>query len=275
MTDDSVRAFGAVHIEEGAQSSREELVAHEEPLEIQIDGAPLAVLMRTPGNDEELGLGFLITERIVRGPGDVESIRHCTTVPDAEAEDNVLQVRLVAPANGGVHFDLERQRRHTFASSSCGVCGKATIENACALAPPLENGAHIDASVLVGLPTKLRGAQAAFDATGGVHGVGAFAFDGALVVVREDVGRHNAFDKVVGHLAARGLDPGHHVVLVSGRVSFEIVQKAAAARIPVVAGISAPTSLAIRMARALNVTLVGFLRGASMNVYAGEARVRS
>lgn len=274
-TDDSVRVFGAVHLEEGVPSSREEQVAHEEPLEIQIDGTPFAMLMRTPGDDEELGLGFLMTERIVRGPADVVSIRHCTTVPDAEAEDNVLQVRLVPPHLGGVALDLEKLRRHTFASSSCGVCGKATIANACALAPPLTRGAGVNAKVLTALPAKLWAAQGAFQATGGLHGVAAFDLAGELVVAREDVGRHNAFDKVVGFLAARALSPSQHMVLVSGRVSFEIVQKAAAARIPIVAGISAPTSLAVRMARALDVTLVGFLRGASMNIYAGSERVRA
>lgn len=268
-TDDGVRVFGAVHIEDGRSTSRDERIAHEEPLEIQINGAPVAVLMRTPGHDEELGLGFLMTERIVRDPADVASIRHCTTVPDAEAEDNVLQVRLQAH----VAFDLEKLRRHTFASSSCGVCGKATIDNACAVASPLPAGAHMSAAILTSLPAKLRAAQAAFDATGGLHGVGAFTLDGAVVVAREDVGRHNAFDKVIGHLAARAHDPSAHALLVSGRVSFEIVQKAAAARIPIVAGISAPSSLAVRMARALNVTVVGFLRGTSMNVYAGEERV--
>jgi FdhD protein len=269
-TDDGVRVFSAVHIEDERRTSRDERIAHEEPLEVQINGAPVAVLMRTPGDDEELGLGFLMTERIVRGPADVESMRHCTTVPDTEAEDNVLQVRLQAD----VAFDLEKLRRHTFASSSCGVCGKATIENACAMAKPLPSGAHMSAALLASLPAKLRAAQPAFDATGGLHGVAAFTLDGALVVAREDVGRHNAFDKVIGHLATRACDPAVHALLVSGRVSFEIVQKAAAARIPVVAGISAPSSLAVRMARALNITLVGFLRGASMNVYAGEERVR-
>lgn len=274
VNDDSVRVFDAVHIDAGEPSSREEQVAHEEPLEIQVNGAPLAVLMRTPGHDEELGLGFLISERIVRGPADIFSLRHCTTVPDSEADDNVLQVRLVPPEAGGVLFDLEKLRRHTFASSSCGVCGKATIANACATAPPLTEGVVIAASVVTQLPARLRAAQVAFAVTGGLHAVGAFDVHGGLVVVREDIGRHNAFDKVIGFLAQRSLAPAQHVLLVSGRVSYEIVQKAAAARIPVVAGISAPSSLAIRMARALNITLIGFLRGASMNVYAGAERVR-
>jgi FdhD protein len=265
---DAVRAFGAVHVDAGAMQSREERVAHEEPLEIQINGASVAVLMRTPGDDEELATGFLLTERIVASVNDVESVRHCTTVPTPEAEENVVQVRLTA----STPFDLERLRRHTFASSSCGVCGKATIENACALAPPLDDDVRVAPAVLSRMVASLRAAQSAFDETGGLHGAGAFTSHGALVLAREDVGRHNAVDKVIGACARQGLAMPE-VLLVSGRVSFEIVQKAAAARVPIVAGVSAPTSLAIRMARALNVTLVGFLRGNTMNVYAAEQRV--
>ena len=285
--DDAVRGFGVVHVdvaidvndEAGAAafSSREEHVAHEEPLEIQVNGVALAVLMRTPGHDVELGRGFLVTERVVDNVGDIESIRHCTTTPDPESEDNVLQVRLRVP------FDLDRHRRHTFASSSCGVCGKATIENACRTAGPLalDESVRIAPSVLARLPDVLRAAQLAFAETGGVHGAGLFTLDGTLVALREDVGRHNAVDKVVGAVLAmdarsdvkHGGHFTHGALLVSGRVSFEIVQKAAAARIPIVAGISAPTSLAVRMGRALHVTVIGFLRGASMNVYAGSERV--
>jgi FdhD protein len=269
-TSESVETFGAVHFDAGAPQSREERVAHEEPLEIQVNGAAVAVLMRTPGHDEELVTGFLLTERVVAGVADLESVRHCSTAPTPEAEDNVVQVRLAAH----VPFDLERLRRHTFASSSCGVCGKATIENACALASPVhdDGDVRVAPAVLARMVPALRAAQSAFDETGGLHGAGAFTSHGALVLAREDVGRHNAVDKVIGACARQGL-ARPEVLLVSGRVSFEIVQKAAAARVPVVAGVSAPTSLAVRMARALNITLVGFLRGTSMNVYAGEQRV--
>jgi len=267
---DAARSFGVVHVDvDTGPQSREEQVAHEEPLEIQVNGASVAVLMRTPGHDIELGTGFLLTERMVRGVDEIASIRHCTLVPDPEAEENILQVRL----KPGVPFDLERFRRNTFASSGCGVCGKATIENACAVAAPLSDEARIAAARLAEQPEKLRAAQEAFDLTGGLHGAGLFTLAGALVMVREDVGRHNAVDKLVGFLAANGLEPGRHTLLVSGRVSFEIVQKAAAARIPIVAGISAPSSLAVRMARELRLTLVGFLRGRTMNIYAGEERV--
>lgn len=267
-TSESVRIVGAVHFDGTAPSSREERVAHEEPLEIQVNGASIAVLMRTPGDDIDLATGFLVTERIVASLDDVDSVRHCTTAPTPDADENVVQVRLRA----GVDVDLERLRRHTFASSSCGVCGKATIENACAVAPALDDDLRVAPVVLARLVPALRAAQSAFDETGGLHGAGAFTSHGALVVAREDVGRHNAVDKVIG-ACARESRARPEVLVVSGRVSFEIVQKAAAARIPVVAGVSAPTSLAVRMAQALNVTLVGFLRGTTMNVYAGEARV--
>jgi FdhD protein len=267
---DAARTFGVVHVDvDTGPNAREEHVAHEEPLEIQVNGASVAVLMRTPGHDQELGTGFLLTERMVRGVDEIESVRHCTMVPDPEAEENVLQVRL----KPGVPFDLERFRRNTFASSSCGVCGKATLENACAVAAPLSDDAHIAAENLAELPEKLRAAQLGFGLTGGLHGAGLFTLAGALVAVREDVGRHNTVDKLVGFLAANSLEPGRYVLLVSGRVSFELVQKAAAARIPIVAGISAPSSLAVRMARELRVTLVGFLRGRTMNLYAGDERV--
>jgi FdhD protein len=259
--DDLARSFDVAHVEGANMTTRNESVAHEEPLEIRVNGASVAVLMRTPGDDLDLVRGFIVSERIASRE-EIESVRHCTTAPDPESEDNVVDVRLTRD------FDLERFRRHTFASSSCGVCGKATIENACAVAPPLADDVRVPAEVLSSLPAKLRAAQRGFDATGGVHAAGAFTSAGDLVVVREDVGRHNAVDKVIG--ASTWVAP---VLLVSGRVSFEIVQKAAAARIAVVAGISAPSSLAVRMARALNVTVVGFLRGPSMNVYAAELRV--
>jgi FdhD protein len=261
MNDDEVRTYRIVRVEDGERSEREENVAHEEPLEIQVNGASVAVVMRTPGHDEELARGFLITERIVSSLEEIESLRHCSNVPDPEAEDNVMQVRLTRD------FDLERFRRHMFASSSCGVCGKATIENACAVAPPLADDVKVTSSVIASLPAKLRASQSAFDKTGGLHAAGLFTSAGELLVAREDVGRHNAVDKVVG---AGTLGT---ILLVSGRVSFEIVQKAAAARIPIVAGISAPSSLAVRMARALNITVVGFLRNATMNVYSAETRV--
>jgi len=254
---------------EGARSARDR-VAHEEPLEIQLAGVPLAVLMRTPGHDLELVTGFLVTERVVDSLADVEAVRHCTDTPAREAEDNVVRVTLRA----GLRPDLERLRRNLFASSSCGVCGKATLENALATAPPLDDPARLRASVLTELPERLRAAQHVFDETGGLHAAGLFDCEGRLLVVREDVGRHNAVDKVVGFSARAGRLPlAGAVLVVSGRASFEIVQKALAAGFPIVAAVSAPSSLAVRLASESNMTLVGFLRADAFNVYAGADRV--
>lgn len=266
---DALRAFDIVQLEGGVPTLRSDVVAHEEPLELQINGASVAVVMRTPGNDEELARGFLLTERVVRSLDDVASVRHCTVTPDPESDGNIIQVRLVS----GVAFDLERLRRHSFASSSCGICGKATLENALGLAPPLDDEARMQAHQLSRAPAQLLLEQPTFAVTGGVHAAGLFTLSGELIAAREDVGRHNAVDKIVGWMAERRLRPEGHALLVSGRVSFELVQKAAAARVPILAGISAPTSLAVRMGQALNVTVVGFVRGTSMNVYAAPQRI--
>ncbi len=270
MTTDA-RDIELVRFHGREQATRADLVAHEEPLEIQINGTSIAVLMRTPGHDEELVRGFLLTERVVSSLAQIDSMRHCTLAPDPEAEDNVMQVRL----RPDVPFDLERLRRHLFASSSCGVCGKATIENAMTLAPPLDDTAELDAAALYRLPALLRSAQDGFARTGGLHAAGLFSLEGALLALREDVGRHNAVDKVIGVLLERRLDARTCCLVVSGRVSYELVQKAVAARIPVLAGVSAPTSLAVRAATAHRLTVVGFLRGETMNVYAMPGRVRA
>lgn len=245
-------------------------VAREEPLEIQVGGAPLAVVMRTPGHDAELAMGFLVSERVIRDPADVVSVRHCRQVRDPEAADNVVRVVL----GEDVAVDWEALRRNLYASSSCGVCGKATIANALACAPPLDPGPAFDAELLYRLPAALGRAQPAFERTGGLHAAALFDANGRRRVTREDVGRHNAVDKVLGWALRRGLLPlRDHVLMVSGRISFEIVQKALAARIPVVAAVSAPTSLAIDFAAEARLTLVGFLRGRSLNVYGDPTRV--
>ncbi|MDJ0852194.1 MAG: formate dehydrogenase accessory sulfurtransferase FdhD [Myxococcota bacterium] len=250
--------------------TREDHVAREEPLEIRVEGASLAVVMRTPGDDAELALGFLVTERVIGKAGDVESVRHCSVVRDPAAEDNVIQV-VLAPR---VEIDLERLRRNLFASSSCGICGKATIENALATAAPLEDPQRHPAAFFYDLPRRLAERQAAFSETGGLHAAGLFAPDGELLVVREDVGRHNAVDKVVGWaLRESRLPLTGHVLMVSGRISYEIVQKALAARIPVLAAVSAPSSLAVDLADSAGMTLVGFLRGRGLNVYGRRERV--
>lgn len=267
LENDATRPVSLRRLSADGEHERDDLVAHEEPLELQVNGRSLAVLMRTPGHDEELGLGFLFTEGVVRHPADVVSLRHCTVAPSPEAEDNVLQAQLTAPV------DFDRHRRHSFASSSCGVCGKATLENALAVSAPLDSPLRVPRQTLGALPARLRPTQAAFDATGGLHAAALFTPAGELLVTREDVGRHNAFDKVVGWALREGVRLDEALMLVSGRVSFELVQKSVAARVPVIAGVSAPTSLAVRMAEALGVTLVGFLREGAMNVYAGRQRV--
>jgi FdhD protein len=240
------------------------MTAVEEPLELRIGGRSLAVLMRTPGQDRELALGFLITEGILTAADAVLDLVYCA---DGDAgKGNILDAVLAL----GVTVDWERLQRHSFASSSCGLCGKASIEAVRTRCAPLRAGLRPDPAVLVQLPQRLRAAQASFAATGAVHASGLFSPSGELDVLREDVGRHNALDKVVGWAAAAGRLPLHdRILLVSGRVSFELMQKALAAGIPCVVGISAPTSLAVEFAREAGQTLVGFLRGDRMNVYAG------
>jgi len=261
----SVRRFGR-----DSSSECFDAVAREEPLEIQLAGAPLAVVMRTPGHDEELALGFLFTERVIDSLDDVLLLRHCSVAPHPEAENNVMGV-LLQPR---VRVDLEALRRNLYASSSCGICGKATIENALARAKPLYDSARFPRTFFARLMERMRSAQCGFERTGGLHAAALVAPEGALLVVREDVGRHNAVDKVVGWAAQRGLLPlGGHALLVSGRISYEIVQKALAARIPLVAAVSAPTSLAVRLAEEAGIGLVGFLRGSEFNVYGRRERV--
>ncbi len=249
---------------------RDDWVAPEEPLEIQIHGSPLAVLMRTPGNDLELVSGFLLSERIVESFEMVESIRHCTAVTSPESEDNVVRV-VLKPEWRASHSVVPR---NFYASSSCGVCGKATIEEALRTTKLVTSSFEVASSVLQQLPARLRQRQPMFTETGGLHACGLFDAEGTEFAAYEDVGRHNAVDKVLGCAARRRLNFSDKLLIVSGRVSFEIVQKASAVGISLVAGISAPSSLAIRFGEALGVTVVGFLRGSSTNVYSRKHRVR-
>ena len=268
---DSERAQPVARVRfEGARSaSGNDLVAREEPLEIQVNGVQLAVVMRTPGDDLELAAGFLVTERIVSSLSEVASLHHASA-GDAERADNVVRAML-AP---GVRFDADTLRRNLFASSSCGVCGKASLEQALATAPPLADPARFSAAFVASLPERLRAAQPVFAATGGLHGAALFDARGEMLCVREDVGRHNAVDKVVGWAARNGRLPlTGCVVLVSGRVSFEIVQKALAARVPLVAAVSAPSSLAVALAERAGVAIAAFVRGGSLSVYGAHERV--
>jgi len=241
-------------------------LAEEEPLEIRVRGQAVSVTMRTPGQDAELAAGFLLTEGIIRGPQDVLRIEHC----DRNENGNVLNV-LLAPE---VPVDFQRLTRHVFASSSCGLCGKATIDSVQGQFPAVQSDMRIDAELLASLPQQMRAAQETFNRTGGLHAAALFDASGKLVVLREDVGRHNAVDKVVGHCLLHGsFPPDRHILLVSGRSSFEIMQKALAARVPIVAAVSAPSSLAATFALESGQTLIGFLRDRRMNVYANTQRV--
>ena len=242
-------------------------LAQEEPLEIRVRGRAISVTMRTPGHDAELAAGFLLTEGIIHGPQDVLRIEHC----GRNEEQNVLNV-LLAPE---VPVDFERLTRHVFASSSCGLCGKATIESIQSQFPPVESDMLIEPELIATLPQKMRAAQKTFDRTGGLHAAALFDSTGALIVLREDVGRHNAVDKVVGRCLLNGLFPlDRHILLVSGRSSFEIMQKALAAGVPIVAAVSAPSSLAADFAAKSGQTLIGFLRDRRMNVYTHAHRIR-
>jgi len=246
---------------------RTDTLVREEPLEIRVRGRSVAVTMRTPGHDRELAAGFLLTEGIIRNPGDIVEVAPCL---ESDQPDNTLNVFL-APT---VAVDFERLTRHVFASSSCGVCGKASIDAVQQEFPPVTSTMTISADLLATMPERLRAAQPTFAQTGGLHAAAIFDKRGELLILREDVGRHNAVDKVIGHgLFAGRLPYDAHVLLVSGRASFEIMQKALAARIPIVAAISAPSSLAVEFAVESGQTLVGFLRGQKMNVYSGASRI--
>jgi FdhD protein len=243
-------------------------LAREEPLEIRVRGRSIAVTMRTPGNDRDLAAGFLFTEGIVHQRSDIVEIAPCL---QNDYPENVLNVFL-APA---IDVDFERLTRHVFASSSCGVCGKASIEAVHQNLAPIESETPVTSRTLLDLPQRMRAAQRTFDRTGGLHAAAVFFAEGGLVGLCEDVGRHNAVDKVIGQsFLTDQLHLDRHVLLVSGRASFEIMQKALAARISIVCAISAPSSLAVEFANESGQTLVGFLREDSMNVYANPTRIQ-
>jgi len=259
-----------LRVDEGAREVRFDTVAAEEPLEMRVDGAALTVTMRTPGNDFELAAGFLLTEGVVENAGQIRTLRYCVA-EDESQEFNVLNADLAPGAPGRAGAE-----RTFMATSSCGLCGKASIDGVRARSPfdLRADATEVAASVLASLPDRLRGAQRVFDRTGGLHAAGLFTADGDLVCLREDVGRHNAFDKVIGWAGLDGRLPLRgHVILASGRASFELTQKALMAGIPIIAAVSAPSSLAVELAEESGMTLVGFLRGPTMNVYAGEHRV--
>ena len=253
--------------------AREDTLATEEPLEIRVVHRGVehvvAVTMRTPGNDFELAAGFLHGEGAVRDRTDVATVSYCKSGPPEQLY-NIVTVELTA----GAPFDLARTQRNFYTTSSCGVCGKVSLEAlSTAGCAQLPDGPVVDAEVFGGLPNKLRAQQRIFERTGGLHAAGLFDEHGEPALIREDVGRHNAVDKAIGKMLLDGTTPPP-ILQVSGRTSFEIMQKALAARIPIVSSVGAPSSLAVKLAEEFGITLVGFVRGDSFNVYAGSSRIR-
>ncbi len=274
----AVAWYEVVRARPGMERSRlPDAVAVEEPLEIRVDGETIATTMRTPGRDAELALGFLLAEGLIAGPSDVGGVAHCAR-PDDQGRGNVIDVR----SAGGHRIDVERVlegRRWAPTSSACGVCGRRTIEDLLTRVPRAEPR-RVSAELAARAVAELGASQPAFAHTGGLHAAAIRGPDGALLAAAEDVGRHNAVDKAVGSLLSRRLlgkgqaGPALSVLAVSGRASFEIVQKAAMARIACVASVSAPSSLAVDLARSAGIVLLGFVRGGGWNAYAGEERLR-
>ncbi|MBC9713458.1 formate dehydrogenase accessory sulfurtransferase FdhD [Streptomyces sp. TRM66268-LWL] len=268
-----------IRVRGGQISARPDTLVAEEPLEIRLNGKPLAITMRTPGDDFALAAGFLVSEGVLGAAEELQSIVYCAgATADGSNTYNVVDVKT---APGVVIPDITLER-NVYTTSSCGLCGKASLDAVRTTArfpiddtegdtaPPV----RLDTELLARLPDRLRAAQRVFDRTGGLHAAALFTEDGELVDIREDVGRHNAVDKLVGRALREGRLPlSRSVLLVSGRASFELAQKAVMAGIPVLAAVSAPSSLAVDLAAETGLTLVGFLRGDSMNVYAGEHRL--
>ncbi len=264
----SVELTQVTEWEDGRTRTLQDSLAAEEPLEIRIGGVPLTVTMRTPGHDLELAAGFLLTEGIINSSEQIAGLRSVT--PENGQRSNVVKVELK-----DTDFDSEDLQRNFFAASSCGICGKASINaiRVRGLQQP-DTGFRLDPEVLCRLPETLRSEQPVFSRTGGLHAAALFDAGGQLMALREDIGRHNAVDKIVGWaLMQQKLPLSRHVMLVSGRGGFEIVQKALGAGIPILASVSAPSSLAVKLARELGLTLVGFLRGRRFVIYAGEFRL--
>jgi FdhD protein len=255
----SITHTDVVRITDAGRDEGNDDVVVEEPLEIRVGEKPVSVTLRTPGEDFDLAAGFLFTEAIVKR-GDIENIRHW-------GSPNVVRVDV----RGAV--DLQRLQRHFYSTSSCGVCGKVSIDALRVQTTPLTSEIRVTSDIVATLPETLRAQQKTFDATGGIHAAGIFTTDGTLLRIREDVGRHNAVDKVLGSYVRENIALDEHILVVSGRTSFEIVQKAIVARVPILAAVGAPSSLAIELAREFNLTLLGFVRDGRFNVYAGAERV--
>jgi FdhD protein len=268
----SALAFEIVRVGTQMHGTVTDVAAAEEPLELRLGGQPFVVIMRTPGADRELATGFLFSERVISSASDITTMRYCTD-EDRGDVPNILNVWL----NGDAAMRAQRAlagRRHVTANSACGVCGRRSIDDLLNGTQPATSRTTVSRAVIESLPGSLRAAQQTFDQTGGLHAAGLFSTDGRLLRVAEDVGRHNAVDKVIGgSMLASNAALEESVLFVSGRTSFEIVQKAVVAAIPIVAAVSAPSSLAIELAREAGVTLIGFVRGRGFNIYTGQERV--
>jgi FdhD protein len=262
MRSEAAKEIAVRRVSGGSEFEDRDSLAAEVPLEIRVEDYSIAVVMRTPGDDRELAAGFLVTEGLIHAASEIVEI--------SSPQCNVANVRLQNPDS----MDLKKLTRHVFTSSSCGICSKATIDAVRQQFPAIDDRCTVQPQILLGLPTSLAAVQETFKRTGGLHACALFDLAGRLLIVREDVGRHNALDKVTGWaLLENRLPLRERIVLLSGRASFEMMQKALAAGIPIVAAISAPSSLAVEFAHTNGQTLVGFLRGETMNIYAGAERI--
>jgi FdhD protein len=271
MSDAGDRVYDSLRI--GADAGpRGDHVAVEEPMEVRVNGAPFAVVMRTPGADRDLAAGFLLAEDVIRDGDEIGLIEYCLDADD-EGRGNVLNVTVLGDAVVRLD-DRLANRRQVMMTASCGLCGRRTIESLRTRVPTVAGAWRVPASIVTSLPPALRQAQRVFEATGGLHAAGLFDLEGRLLSMAEDVGRHNAVDKIAGRmLLERRLPLSRTILQVSGRTSFELVQKALLAGIPMICAVSAPSSLAIDLAREAGMTLCGFVRGDSFNVYANPERV--
>jgi FdhD protein len=266
------RRVRVTRIGRGDGKPTDDLAATEEPLEVRLHGKPFSVIMRTPGADRELAAGFLLSEGVIQSHEDIGAVEHCRH-PDHPDVHNIVDVYLVGDATARLKEHLE-QRRNIMTSSSCGLCGRLTIDSLRCRIEPLAVDSRMGSDVAAGLPQTLRARQTVFDETGGLHGAGLFAFDGTCCCSAEDVGRHNAVDKVIGSMLFEERVPlTQYALAVSGRASFEIIQKAWIAGIPIVCAVSAPSSLAIELAEEAGITLLGFVRNGGFNLYTHQHRI--
>jgi FdhD protein len=268
------QSIDILRVQPGRRRHARDVVAVEEPMEVRVNGTPFAVIMRTPGADRELAAGFLLAEDVIHGSDELGAIEYCTDMAaDAEGHDNTLNVTVIGDAVERLAQRLG-ERRQVMMTASCGLCGRRTIESLRARVPSVDGSWTVGAAVIRELPDTLRGAQQLFETTGGLHAAGLFTRDGTLEGFAEDVGRHNAVDKVVGRrLLEDRLPLDQSMLVVSGRTSYELVQKALLAGIPLIAAVSAPSSLAVQLAFESRITLCGFVRGGSFNIYTHPDRI--